>query len=34
MSNINNEIQVFNNANFGQVRLMMIDGAPWLWVEM
>ena len=30
MSNtINNEIQVFNNANFGQVRSMLIDGEPW-----
>lgn len=29
MSNINNEIQVFKNANFGQVRSMMIDGEPW-----
>lgn len=24
-----NEIQVFSNANFGQVRSMMIDGEPW-----
>lgn len=24
-----NEIQVFNNANFGQVRSMMIDDEPW-----
>lgn len=24
-----NEVQVFNNANFGQVRSMMIDGEPW-----
>lgn len=24
-----NEVQVFNNANFGQVRSMMIDGVPW-----
>lgn len=30
MSNtINNEIQIFNNVNFGQVRSMMIDGEPW-----
>lgn len=30
-NNINNanEVQVFNNANFGQVRSMMIDGEPW-----
>ena len=24
-----NEVQVFNNANFGQVRLMMINDEPW-----
>ena len=24
-----NEVQVFSNANFGQVRSMMIDGEPW-----
>lgn len=24
-----NEVQVFHNANFGQVRSMMIDGEPW-----
>ena len=24
-----NEVQVFNNVNFGQVRSMMIDGEPW-----
>lgn len=29
MSNTNNEIQVFNNVKFGQVRSMMIDGEPW-----
>ena len=23
-----NEVQVFNNANFGQVRLMMINDEP------
>ena len=26
---MNNEIQVFENAEFGQVRTISIDGEPW-----
>ena len=24
-----NEIEIFNNENFGQIRTIVIDGEPW-----